>query len=116
MKRLIPAPQAAQFCYVRVPLIPCMFTKQDNAFADAAADPIRRRVAIDDLTYRRNVSFVLACFLTVTVAVASFFSLSALGGYAFLVLYPWIIVQQHQSDLNLLLAIDRLHKSDGNAP
>ena len=34
-----------------------MFTKQDEKFAETAADPVRRVAAITDLTSRRTILF-----------------------------------------------------------
>ena len=87
-----------------------MFTKQNLKFEETAADPMRRAVAIADLSNRRAILFWCACVVTLA-AVASSFSSKPVGGVlALCAAIQWMLVFKFESDLRLLRVIARLQR------
>ena len=90
-----------------------MFTKSGIRFEAMAVDPARRRAAINDLTWRRNV-------LSVAIVIGSIgvFGLiwegKASGVSFFAILFS--IFYKIESDLVLLRVIDRLQKGSDDKP
>ena len=87
-----------------------MFTKYDEKFTEAAADPVRRLAAITDLTSRRACLFWCACVMSLATIASSFGSKPAGGGLAVAAAIQWMLVFKYESDLRLLRVIDRLHR------
>jgi hypothetical protein len=90
-----------------------MSTKPDDEFVATAADPARRLTAITDITKRRN-----KCLWIVGIITLGFFGICFFGSrqpdaiVVFMVLFMWIQLFKYESDLRLLLVIDRLQTYD----
>ena len=90
--------------------IPClMFKRYDEQFERTAADPLRRRVAIGDLSQRRTILFWCALVIFVCAIVGSFSGKSAMAGLWFAAAVQWSICFKFECDLRLLRVIERLH-------
>ena len=89
-----------------------MFTKQDEKFAETAADPVRRVAAITDLTSRRTILFWCALLITLVMGASSFGGKPASVGLGLCAAIQWAIVFKFESDLRLLRVIDRLQRDD----
>jgi hypothetical protein len=93
-----------------------MFKRQDEDFDELAADPIRRRAKIADLSWRRTL--IGCCALVIMVAaVAEMWSggKGAIGG-VFAAAIAWGTFIKHESDLRLLRVIDRLQRGRDEKP
>jgi hypothetical protein len=93
-----------------------MFKKQDEEFDEMAADPIRRRAKIADLSWRRTL--IGCCALVIMLA--ALFEMwgggkGAIGG-VFAAAISWGTFIKHESDLRLLRVIERLHKGSDERP
>ncbi len=89
-----------------------MFTKQYEKFDQMAADPVRRREGIADLSWRCNVLFWCAVVVTLGAFGTFFVSFgSARGGAAigFAAALEWMVLFRFEGDLRLLRVIERLH-------
>ena len=87
-----------------------MFKKQDEDFDEMAADPVRRRAKIADLSWRRT--WIGCCALVIMfAAVAEMWSggKEAIAG-AFAGAISWGTFIKYESDLRLLRVIERLEK------
>ena len=87
-----------------------MLKKQDADFDEMAADPIRRRAKIADLSWRRTL--IACCALVIMfAAVAEMWSggKGAMGG-VFASAISWGTIIKYESDLRLLRVIERLQK------
>ena len=91
-----------------------MFTKQDNEFDEMAADPIRRRAKIADLSWRRALIFWCGMVMAVCAIIESWSGKGAGGVFAAAVI--WSICFKMESDLRLLRVIERLQKSGDAKP
>ena len=96
--------------HLRARRIHClMFKKDDEQFERTAADPLRRRAAIGDLSRRRTILFWCALVSSVCAIVGSFSGKSALAGLWFAAAVQGSICFKFESDLRLLRVIERLH-------
>ena len=86
-----------------------MFKRYDEQFERTAADPLRRRATIGDLSQRRTVLFWCALVTSVCGIVGSFSGKAAMAGLWFAAAVQWSICFKFESDLRLLRAIERLH-------
>jgi hypothetical protein len=86
-----------------------MFKKYDEQFERTAADPIRRRAAIGDLSRRRTILFWCALVISACAIVGSFSGRSAMAGLCFAAAVQWSILFKFESELRLLRVIERLH-------
>ena len=91
-----------------------MFTKQDTEFEEMAADPIRRRAKIADLSWRRTLIFWCALVMAVAAIFASWGGKDA--GVIFAAAVAWSICFKMESDLRLLRVIERLQKGGDAKP
>jgi hypothetical protein len=93
-----------------------MFKKQDEEFDEIAADPIRRRAKIADLSWRRTL--LGCCALVMMVAALTGMwsgGRGAIGG-VFAAAISFSILLRHESDLRLLRVIERLQKGRDEKP
>jgi hypothetical protein len=88
-----------------------MFAKHDTEFDEVAADPIRRRAKIADLSTRRAVVFWCAMVIGVAAIVECWEGKGAMGVFAAATAYT--ICLKMESDLRLLRVIERLQKEGG---
>lgn len=94
-----------------------MFKRYDEQFDRTAADPLRRRAAIGDLSQRRTILFWCALVTTACALVVGACALvGRLSGNSavaaalyFAAATHWSIVFKCESDLRLLSVIERLH-------
>jgi len=91
-----------------------MFTKQDTEFDEMAADPIRRRARITDLSWRRTLIFWCAMVMAVAAIFSSWSGKDA--GVIFGAAVAWSIAFKMESDLRLLRVIERLQKGGDAKP
>ena len=93
-----------------------MFKKQDEDFDEMAADQVRRRAKIADLSWRRTL--IACCALVIMfAAVAEMWSGSkgAIAG-VFAAAISWGTFIKYESDLRLLRVIDCLQKGKDEKP
>jgi hypothetical protein len=87
-----------------------MFKKQDEEFDEIAADPIRRRAKIADLSKRRIIFFWSAIIMSIAVITEIWGGKAGAIGGVFAGAIIWSIGMKIESDLRLLRTIDRLKK------
>jgi hypothetical protein len=93
-----------------------MFKRQDDAFDEIAADPIRRRAKIADLSKRRAIVFWCAVVISVCAIAGIWSGKATATGGIFAAAVSWSIVMKMESDLRLLRVIDRLRKGKDENP
>ncbi len=86
-----------------------MFKKSDIAFEEMAADPERRRVAIDDLSKRRTAMSWLVMLMLIVVFI-SIWSGKGPGTLYISAAFLYTALTRFESDLRLLRVIDRIHR------
>ena len=86
-----------------------MFKRYDEQFERTAADPLRRRATIDDLSQRRTILFWCALVSSACGIVGSFSGKSTMAGLLFAAAVQWSICFKFESDLRLLRVFERLH-------
>jgi hypothetical protein len=93
-----------------------MFKKEDEKFDEIAADPIRRRSAIADRSWRRTL--IGSCAWVTSIAALVGILTGGRGAIAgvFCATILWGIFTKEQSDLRLLRVIERLQKSGDEKP
>lgn len=87
-----------------------MFTQQDDLFVENAANPVRRSIAIADVTGRRRLALWGAYGITFATIVCGFTRQPFVGLLAFVTAIQWMLVFKCESELRLLRVIDRLHR------
>ena len=92
-----------------------MFKNNDVAFAEIAADPVRRRAAINDLAGRCKTVSRCAGVASVGLIVATIANPQGSGVLAGCVASLWAIAFKFDTDLRLLRVVDRLHGDSGLA-
>jgi hypothetical protein len=93
-----------------------MFTKQDFEFDEMAADPIRRRAKIADLSWRRAMIFWCAMIVSVCAILELWRGSTAAAGGVFAAAVNFSICFKMESDLRLLRVIERLQKNGDAKP
>jgi hypothetical protein len=101
-----------------------MFKRYDEQFERTAADPLRRRAAIGDLSLRRTILFWCALVTTACALVVGACALvGRLSGSSavaaalyFAAAVHWSSVFKFESELRLLRVIERLHVSRNEEP
>jgi hypothetical protein len=86
-----------------------MFKNNDEEFAEIAADPVRRRAAINDLTGRCRTVSRCAGVASGALIVATIANPQGTGVLAGCVAGLWAIAFKFDTDLRLLRVVDRLH-------
>ena len=86
-----------------------MFKNNDEEFAEIAADPVRRRAAINDLAGRCKTVSRCAGVASVGLIVATIANPQGSGVLAGCVASLWAIAFKFDTDLRLLRVVDRLH-------
>jgi hypothetical protein len=90
-----------------------LFKNNDQEFAEIAADPVRRRAAINDLADRCRTVSRCAGFASVAMIVATVANPQGTGVLAGCVAGLWAIAFKFDTDLRLLRVVDRLHGDSG---
>ena len=90
-----------------------MFKNNDEEFAEIAADPVRRRAAIADLTGRCRTVSRCAGVASGALIVATIANPQGTGVLAGCVAGLWAIAFKFDTDLRLLRVVDRLHGDSG---
>jgi hypothetical protein len=93
-----------------------MFKKQDDDFDEMAADPIRRRKKIADLSKRRVLIGCCAMVISICAVVEIWSKGEAATGGIFAAAVAWSICFKMDSDLRLLRVIERLQKGKDEKP
>ena len=96
-----------------------MFKKQDDNFDEMAADPVRRRATIANLS--RSRTLIGCCALVISVCAIVGVSVGGKGAAlgvlgVFAAAVNWSVCFKLESDLRLLRAIERLHKGTDEKP
>ncbi len=91
-----------------------MFTKQDAEFEETAADPMRRRAKIAELSWRRTLIFWCAVVMTAAASMEVWTDKGAGGVFA--AAAGWSICFKLDSDLRLLRVVERLQKCTDATP
>jgi hypothetical protein len=89
-----------------------MFMKRDQQFETMAAAPERRHAAIRQLSRVRTVFFWVAVLISVLNIVDAFQGEPIRFLTVFSPVVLWLLTFKFQSDVRLLRAIDRLHRSE----
>jgi len=90
-----------------------MSTKYSKWFEETAADPVRRRAAIADLTQQRTIFGCIALFMTATV-IASFFTSSpkSYAALTFSAAMIWILTVRIDSRRQVLTLLEKFSRDE----
>jgi len=85
-----------------------MFTKSDLSFDEIAADPVRRRAKIVELSRSRTLFFW--CFITASIGALFCIWTGRASGSILAAALLYGVVVRLESDLRLLRVVERLQK------
>jgi hypothetical protein len=94
-----------------------MFSEKDKQFDQMAADPVRRREGIAELSQRRNLTFWVTLILTGCALVTFYCSGNNTSGavpaaLSFGAALQWMAFFRYESELKLLRVIDKLQATN----